>query len=761
MRNFALFLAVAILVLPISVYSTDRVSVPVVPGEAEEGEQGFLYNSVGGVLSKCGAESVIDSISFEKYIPPGNSVAIRVRHDMLELVSDTTTEIPSSWAEALDRVPIWLRRDLLLSFQHLEEYSPGSAETFANLVYSAGPPLTDEVAFCVAHMSPQSLLDSRFDPSLLVENARSIYQVADSLSYVFLVERGDFGARTYYTTTRYRILDGADTVWYELPRDIYYWYIVHPKLSDEAVKKRDASTDEAEMTYGYFWREYLLYDPDPAHSYTEGGYPKLIDVMKVPQVLWSRQDTMYEGMRDFAPDDDALNVLGNWTFRVVPNAPGAVRPIQPNQIAYLHGGNCGEIQDLFAAGARACLIPNICTVNILEDHVWNEFYDGGYDTTLWYHNTPWIYTQVNRWDYEGHTYIDPAWGGYDTERGGSKDLSTVWFYRGDTYPVNRIESYSAVCTVDVYCRDNTGGDPVDGVLVNIFSDITGGEPGMVYLGYQAVTKGNGHATFLLGDNQPFWYNAISDSLGTVPDEGARTLVASTTAGRRYNRSCTFPASMPEVRCYPISADSTSDRMIQISWESPEEVIHGINYRDSQYGTFTLRSSPGYITLFVCDATNFSLYESGEPFEGIMLHRKTTDGELVVHLPYSGVWYLVFTNEDAVANTPLVSANVKLCEDTTAVEERPPVPERLSLSMYPNPFNSSLRIEAPAGATIEIYDINGRLVYEIPVSSRNSGNHRTRSLEIIWQPDESVASGIYLIRAKAGNKAATRKVVYLK
>jgi len=50
MRNFALFLAVAILVLPISVYSTDRVSVPVVPGEAEEGEQAFIYNSISGAL---------------------------------------------------------------------------------------------------------------------------------------------------------------------------------------------------------------------------------------------------------------------------------------------------------------------------------------------------------------------------------------------------------------------------------------------------------------------------------------------------------------------------------------------------------------------------------------------------------------------------------------------------------------------------------------------------------------------------------------
>ncbi len=253
---------------------------------------------------------------------------------------------------------------------------------------------------------------------------------------------------------------------------------------------------------------------------------------------------------------------------------------------------------------------------------------------------------------------------------------------------------------------------------------------------------------------------IRDS-GTVPDEGARTLVASTTAGRRYNKSCTFPASMPEVRCFPTTADSTSDRMIQVTWESPEEVIHGTNYRDSQYGTFTLHSTPGYITLFVCDAANFSLYESGEPFEGILFQKKTTDGELPIHLPYSGVWYLVFTNEDAVANSPLVSANVKLCEDTTAVEEKPFLPGRLSLSVYPNPFNSSVRIEASAGANIEIYDINGRLVYEIPVSSRSSGNHRTRSLEVIWQPDKSVASGIYFVRAKAGNKTATRKVVYLK
>ncbi|RKZ30207.1 hypothetical protein DRQ36_06300 [bacterium] len=74
--------------------------------------------------------------------------------------------------------------------------------------------------------------------------------------------------------------------------------------------------------------------------------------------------------------------------------------------------------------------------------------------------------------------------------------------------------------------------------------------------------------------------------------------------------------------------------------------------------------------------------------------------------------------------------------------------------------------------IEIFDINGRIVFEMPVgeglvSSRVSGDHKGRPYETVWQPDESLGSGIYLIRARfdrftdRGSESVTKRIVYLK
>ena len=69
--------------------------------------------------------------------------------------------------------------------------------------------------------------------------------------------------------------------------------------------------------------------------------------------------------------------------------------------------------------------------------------------------------------------------------------------------------------------------------------------------------------------------------------------------------------------------------------------------------------------------------------------------------------------------------------------------------HPNPFNSACRITAPEGAIVEIFDIDGRSV----ASFQNTDN--------IWQPDASIGSGVYLIRARFGNESVAKRVVYLK
>ena len=77
------------------------------------------------------------------------------------------------------------------------------------------------------------------------------------------------------------------------------------------------------------------------------------------------------------------------------------------------------------------------------------------------------------------------------------------------------------------------------------------------------------------------------------------------------------------------------------------------------------------------------------------------------------------------------------------------PCKYNVSIYPNPFNTACRISAPENAIIEIFDINGRSVAEF------GGG------EQIWKPEASVGSGVYLVRAKIGDKDITKRVVYLK
>ena len=53
------------------------------------------------------------------------------------------------------------------------------------------------------------------------------------------------------------------------------------------------------------------------------------------------------------------------------------------------------------------------------------------------------------------------------------------------------------------------------------------------------------------------------------------------------------------------------------------------------------------------------------------------------------------------------------------------------------------------AKIEIFDLNGRCIAEF-----DGGDQ-------VWKPEVSVGSGIYLVRAKIGDKDITKRVVYLK
>lgn len=92
-----------------------------------------------------------------------------------------------------------------------------------------------------------------------------------------------------------------------------------------------------------------------------------------------------------------------------------------------------------------------------------------------------------------------------------------------------------------------------------------------------------------------------------------------------------------------------------------------------------------------------------------------------------------------------------------------------LVVFPNPFNSSVRIRMQNTEfriqNVEVYDITGREVFSVSDAvfkqSRNS-------FEFIWAPEPFIPSGVYLVRARfdglsnqCEGKIAEKKIVYLR
>ncbi len=78
-----------------------------------------------------------------------------------------------------------------------------------------------------------------------------------------------------------------------------------------------------------------------------------------------------------------------------------------------------------------------------------------------------------------------------------------------------------------------------------------------------------------------------------------------------------------------------------------------------------------------------------------------------------------------------------------------LPEKLSLTVFPNPFNLSVVISTNREATVEVFDIKGDKLSSFTVSRKAS-----------WCP-EHLSSGVYIIRATSGNEIATSKALLLK
>ncbi|MFC2114508.1 T9SS type A sorting domain-containing protein, partial [Bacteroidota bacterium] len=697
---------------------------------------------------------ILKSLNGSEILFPDEFTAFEVDADAQSIRFITPEYTLNSLCQtAINRAPKWLKEDLHRQFRKLRKFN--NEDEFANLIINSPTEIVDEVAFQIANLSFETLRDSRFRSTInmLIDNAQFIYDVVDSLKYVRLVEHGTFASGDYYTTAEYRIKDGTsgDTIWSEIPKEIYYWYLVMPKIDREGVYKQDQTSSTQFRTYGYFWRNFIWYNPDPNHDYTQvnittaKGSVDTIQrfgaLMQQPEVLWNRVQTYLPFGRTFDASDHALDMLGNWASRSIPIDAKGNRPFEPNQVLYEHDGNCHEDAILIAAACRTALIPVIHVAVHGEDHAFCMIWDED-----WYHY------EFFRGGFSDQ--ISPSFAGITNmmDKGSYGWTSTIAHgSRPDGYLENQSEYYSdKICTLKVQVTD-TNNKPVDGAKVIFWCS-----PAPYSSGWQsnvgfAWTDHTGTVSINVGAGKKFAYQVFHPGFNAwLPSQTEATIINSTNSvnGQTYTAAARFTDfKMPSIKKGTLhTLPSTSQYGLHVDFTS-EGVIAGTNTEDVQNSQFAFHTpEDGSVSFFICDQLNYDKFKNKEAFDYYYPVDYFNSGNLYLPLPYNGKWYVVFSNQEATINYQQLDATVELISDAVYADIADV--RSTKMTIFPNPFTTQCRIHAAENTEfVEVYDLFGKLVTKL------------EQAPFIWQPQNDLSKGIYLVRTYCNGKIQQSKVQY--
>ncbi len=327
--------------------------------------------------------------------------------------------------KAVARAPSWIRLRLARQLELIKN------ESYARLILNSPRKYVDEIAFSIATCPVNAMPP----PKLLYDNAYFIYQNAKHIQYAKLIELENG------TTIEYTTLDNGKERHIVCPMHIYYWYVVHPRITFE----------DAEYVYGKFWREYLFYHNDI-------GYPLLMEKLKGIKYLWDNKTYYPPAHRTWKwsmqNHPTAIEALNYWVGKTVNQLATGDRPGQPNIIAHEHNGFCGELQQISVAAQRAALIPSVGICDLGEDHVWREFWcNGWHECDNWWADGGGCVANYSEYRYR--------WG---------KIISALFAWRGDSSIYDVTPKYiknGDRGSVEVSVVDVTG-KPVDGARVVVF-----------------------------------------------------------------------------------------------------------------------------------------------------------------------------------------------------------------------------------------------------------------------------------------------------
>ncbi len=640
---------------------------------------------------------IIESYTTTVQIDAGEKYYVYLDNENLELIAMPTAEIPTECQQAIGKVPAWMRDNLTYKFRQLPQ---SDQIKFANLIINApDPKYVDEIAFSIAHTSVESLRHQYTLPQIFTDNAKYIYQNDQYLPYADIVEKTD------YTTISYK---NKTNVSRELPRDIYYWYVVHPKLSDELATYVDPDYDYStqapgDRNYGVspptgkFWREWLFYHNDTGQNVTYASNTSKSSYKPNPLLkeLLSKCNTVW----------DAAKAVSTWVVDSMifdSEPPGGERPIQPVRIYQEHMGRCGEHQDIAAAAARAGLIAAVCTVNAAEDHVWNEFWD-----EHWVH-----------WDANSKNNIDKPYS-HDKDYNGGKDISSVWNCRGDGYTWSVTSRYTPTCTFTASVLDSNGW-PVDGAEIWAATE-NYYDPNFLTITTWGTSDHTGECTIELGNSRNYWSSADSEKLGEDPpdvggNEQVTQVITNSVTNNNYPHTFNLQSAAKQLkaRSATLPAAVSNKFKIDVSYRVDHNILQGINFNTREH--YDLFGTSGNIDFFIADQENFTEYENGNWFDGFEVDRRANasgdnDDDISIICPTDDKWYMVLSNEFSQRTTKIVNFTVDLYGTLIAKVTAPMHDAKLHL-------DSTIMIN---GTAFSPFDLTG---VEIDIDNENTWHAAT-------------------------------------
>ncbi len=709
----------------------------------------FKFNNIYNPYSKLKkiTNIIIDSSTnnsflINEFIPGQKNLIFLFKNgNLYKLISEHTSgQITTIADSAIARAPQWCRARLKLNFSMMDSITQGK---WANIIINCEPRYRDEVSFCVGYLS-QEYLNSKFgNPDLIIDNAKFIYENDKYLDYVRVVDYGDPNFdNDYYSTVIYKTALGPDTNEVEVPKNIYYWYIVYPEVTDEiaAYIKPDMSEDNwshsnniTDKEHGEFWREFLFYKQDR-------GYVNLKDVLKDCKVVW---DKTTGEIGTF--DNYAIAKIDKWTSSILEFNSDYERPHQPVRIYKKHKGRCGEHSDFRNAAARTALIPCLSVATYSTDHVWNEFWD----------NNEWIH-----WD--GGNINNP----YMYEDGWGKILGSVFQIRSDGTPTSVSNKYSHTKgKIKIFVVDKNN-KPVDGANVILY--IKDGSYKM--FDNYGITDNNGMIEFIVGIQRAYFAKAITP-IGNYPSNDDYKFIASSLMPNQ-TVICTLAVNSsvndtPRNELYSTTSSSNSGSyFVQINCESPYYLKYGIDFLNDlgrNIGQYVMRfnkdSIKSNINIFITDKENYENFLNGKEFKVYSKIEKASKTTLGFEIPdTTKEWYVIINNPN-IANYQYINGDINLYSVKSDSIKKIEI-----LTAYPNPFKKSITFSVKnplkKKANISIYDITGRHIKTVYNNTLYAGK-----FNYTWEgcddDNKRVSSGIYIIVFKAGNNAVAKKITFLK